>query len=65
MFNLECGHLIIKNNIFRVQPTSGRKFLWTILIITILLILAAILFPTIIMLTRTDETRSTGTDLTI
>jgi ABC-type Fe3+-siderophore transport system permease subunit len=45
---------------FSIQPTTGRKFLWIVLGIIIVLILAAILFPTIIMLTREDETKSTG-----
>lgn len=44
----------------RIQPKSGRKFLWTILGITIALILVAILFPTIIIVTRTDDNASPG-----
>jgi hypothetical protein len=39
--------------------------LWIVLGITLVLILVAILFPTVIMVTRTDGTQSTGTTFTI
>ncbi len=54
-----------KKNIFRIQPTTGKKFLWIVLGITLVLILVAILFPTVIMVTRTDDSQSTGTIFTI
>jgi flagellar basal body-associated protein FliL len=49
---------------FSIQPTTGKKFLWIVLGIILALILAAILFPTILMLTRSDENATTGTFLT-